>query len=126
MQVLTHKDEKELQAIAAEVSKSITIRSYYINGANGEQIPVDSTRGNSRDDTREATAEEAAIIFNIIYAALLSTNWNRRHPETFQAIRDTAEFTGQLFFKEFDFEVNCYDTIAIPLYKITAEWKKEE
>lgn len=129
MQVLAHRSESELKALAAEVAGSISIRTYYIIGADGEQIQVDGkhgTRGNSRDDRRNTTPEEASIIYNIIYAALLAVDWQRKQPETFQAIRNTAEFAGHTFFNKFDFEVNCYDTIYTPLYKIINEWEKEE
>ncbi|MCM1277286.1 MAG: hypothetical protein NC299_18325 [Lachnospiraceae bacterium] len=129
MAVLVNKSEKELQAMAAEVAETISIRSYYILDENGEKIMLekaDGTHGNSRDERRAATPEEAAIIYNLVYAALLSMNWNRHHPETFQAIRDTAEFTAHTFFnKALDFEVNCYDTIVCPLYRIANEWEKE-
>lgn len=125
---LPNKTEQELKEMAAEAAKRISIRSYYILGTNGEQITIhgeNGTHGNSRDDWRDTTPEEAEIIFNIVYAALLSLNSYRNYPETFQGTLCTAEFAGQTFFKKFGFEVNCYDTIYCPLKHFIGEWETE-
>ncbi len=116
--------EAELKAMAEIISEKITIRTWYRLGRNGEHIPAESGSGSSEDTPRGTTPEEAKIIFNAAYGALLAINWNREHPETFQAIRDTAEFIVRLSFN--DFHCNAYDTIYIPLDRMIDSWEKAD
>jgi hypothetical protein len=84
--------EKELQEIAQEKSKKITIRTF--------------KNGCSSDDPRESTSEERENIYKILYAGLLALNF--RHGKEYQGVLDACEFMGHMFLPE---NTNSYDTI---------------
>ena len=96
-------NESQLKEIARDIAGSIMIRSY--------------DRGNSRDDRRETTKEEREIIQNIAYGAMLAYSY-RSNGGSIDSILDTAEFT----LKQFIPNCNSYDTIYIPLRKVTETW----
>ena len=87
------KTEAELRAYASEQSKTIIIRTY--------------TDGSSSDDARESTEQEQAIIYSVIYGALLSVNSGRE----LQTAKDTAEYIALIQFQQINVTANCYDTI---------------
>ena len=86
-------------ALANEIAEHITIRSYH--------------DGNSCDTTRKATEAEGDIIAKIAYSAMLSYEW--KDDASLDEILDMAEFTLMQFIPE----ANTYDTIYIPLRKLT-------
>ena len=91
---MRHYSEAELKAFATDNSKTIVIREY--------------DQGNSNDVEREALANEEAIIYKILYGALLGINYGSRHDANAQqAIIDSAEYTAGLFLPT----ANNYDTI---------------
>lgn len=94
-------NENQLKEIARDISGSIVIRDY-ING-------------NSSDTRRETSTEEKEIIRNIAYGAMLA--YGHRADEI-EGILDMAEFTLRQFIRD----CNCYDTIYIPLRKVTETW----
>lgn len=100
--------EKELREVAQNISEFITIRTY-VNGC-------------SYDDKRLATEEEKAIIYNIVYGALLTVDWHCNYKIGVQPILDMAEFTFNNFFKGKGYEPNGYDTIYTPLKKVITNW----
>ncbi len=90
--------EKDIEKYAESVSQTVTIRTYYRRGYNGEHIP-DENGGNSEDTTRASTPEEAKIIAGIIAGALESIKWHSGSCRTagdftqvIQHAADTAEF----------------------------------
>ena len=91
-------NEAQLKEIARDIAGSIVIRDY-----------VD---GCSRDTRREATEPEKTIIRNIAYGAMIAYGY-RGHD--IEGILDMAEFTLTQFIPE----VNAYDTIYIPIRKVT-------
>lgn len=91
--------EQQLREYAQEKSKSIVIRSY--------------DRGNSKDTRRPSTKPEAQIIENILFGAFLAINQKADK----QSVKDTAEYTGNLFIPE----MNGYDTI----YNVIGDFIKE-
>lgn len=93
-------NEAQLKEIARDIAGSIVIRDY-----------VD---GCSRDTRREATEPEKTIIRNIAYGAMIAYSY-RSNGGSIDSILDMAEFT----LKQFIPEVNAYDTIYIPLRKVT-------
>lgn len=90
--------ENQLREIARDIAGSIVIRDY-ING-------------NSRDTRRETTKEEKEIIRNIAFGAMLAYSYKGGEIDGILAM---AEFTLRQFIKD----CNCYDTIYIPLRKVT-------
>ena len=98
--------EEELKEIANEYSNEIVIRSY-----------VD---GCSFDDRRKTTLSEKKIIYKILYAAMISYGYrNEENGGSIDAVLDMAEFTLMQFLPE----ANSYDTVYIPLRKITKTWQ---
>lgn len=89
----------QLREIARDIAGSVVIRTY-----------VD---GNSKDTRRETTPEEKEIIRNVAYAAMIA--YLHRTETDINAILDMAEFTLMQFIEN----VNTYDSIYIPLRKIT-------
>lgn len=94
-------NEVQLKEIARDIAGSIVIRDY--------------VNGNSRDTRRETTKEEKTIIKNIAFGAMLAYGWVGKD---IQSILDTAEFTLMQFLPK----ANGYDTIYIPLSKVTETW----
>lgn len=94
-------NENQLKEIARDVAGSIVIRDY--------------VNGSSRDTRREATDPEKEIIRNVAYGAMLAYGYRNGDLE---GILDTAEFTLHQFIPD----CNCYDTIYIPLRKVTETW----
>ena len=96
---------EELKKIADEYSDEVVIRSY-----------VDSC---SSDDRRETTLAEKEILNKILYAAMVSYGYrNEDNHGSIDAVLDMAEFTLMQFLPE----ANTYDTVYIPLRKITETW----
>lgn len=95
--------EQEMKRLARENSKEIVIRSYH--------------NGNSSDDRREATPEESEILYRLLYAAMLAYGW-RSNGGSIDSILDTVEFACGQFLPE----ANAYDSVYIPLRKITQTW----
>lgn len=93
----------QIDEIARDIAGSIVIREY-ING-------------NSRDTRRETTPEEKTIIKNIARAAMVSYGFCSGI-NTIGTILNTAEFVLMQFLPE----ANTYDTIYIPLRKVTETW----
>ena len=107
---MTHEEvmamsEDEMKQKAREIAKFITFRRY--------------ENGNSIDETFEATELEADVTYGIVMAAMLA--YGRRSEANLQSILDTAEFAGHFLYPT-DKEVNCYDTIYIPLQKTIGTW----
>ena len=100
------KSDREYKSWAREIAKHITIRTY-----------ID---GNSQDNTRESTPEEENAIYGILMGAMLAYGW--RAEGNLDSILDTAEFSGHYLIPCKEGEVNCYDTIYIPLQKTMGEW----
>ena len=96
-------NEKQLKEIARDIAGSIVIRDY--------------VNGNSRDTRRETTLPEKEIIQNIAYGAMLAYAY-RNNGGSIDSILDTAEFTLHQFIPN----ANGYDTIYIPLRKVTETW----
>ena len=94
-------NEAQLKEIARDIAGSIVIRDY--------------VNGSSRDTRREATDSEKEIICNIAFSAMLAYGY-RGHD--LEGILDMAEFTLMQFIPE----SNTYDTIYIPLRKVTETW----
>lgn len=94
-------NEAQLKEIARDIAGSIVIRDY--------------VNGNSRDTRRETTDKEKEIIRNIAYGAMLAYGWVGGN---IQSILDTAEFTLRQFLPN----ANGYDSIYIPLRKVTETW----
>lgn len=88
----------ELKEIASNIAESITTREY-ING-------------NSKDTRRKTTKAEHEIIRNIAYGAMASYRFRE---SDIDIILDAAE----LILMQFLPEVNTYDTIYIPIRKVT-------
>lgn len=101
MEFAQRYNDIELKEIAKDISNSIVIRTY-ING-------------NSSDNRRETTKTEKEIIQNIAYGAMLAYRFSKTDLD---GILDMAEFT----LKQFIPEANAYDTIYIPLRKVTETW----
>ena len=91
-------DENQLKEIARDIAGSIMIREY-ING-------------NSYDTRRQTTKKEQEIIRNIAYGAMLAYRFRK---SDIDGILDEAEFTLMQFLPE----ANTYDTIYIPIRKVT-------
>lgn len=87
----------QLKEIARDIAGSIVIRDY--------------VNGSSRDTRREATEPEKEIIRNVAYGAMLAYRYDR----DLAGILDMAEFTLMQFIPK----ANTYDTIYIPLRKVT-------
>lgn len=103
------KSEEEYIELAKEISKYITIRQF--------------DRGGSVDIKRTANAAEQTILYNIIYAAMLT--YGRRDNANLETILDMAEYIVMKFLNPGDPEiwhVNTYDTIYIPLQKVMGKW----
>ena len=98
---------QELKAIAENLSKYISIRTY-----------VDG--GNSLDSKRLSTPEEQSILTRIFYAALLTlrTALVSNSPDCAYAIISNAEYTAMQFIEN----CNTYDTIAQPLDSVIENW----
>lgn len=97
--------EKEMKDLARGISGYITIRTY--------------ENGSSKDTTRVSTEKEAKAIYGIVYAAMLAYGF--RQDADLYSILDTAEFSGHFLISDTE-EVNCYDTIYIPLQKVMGDW----
>lgn len=95
--------QAQLKEIARDIAGSIVIRDY--------------VNGNSRDTSRETTATEKEIISKIAYSAMIAYSF-RSNGGSIDSILDMAEFTIHQFIPD----VNSYDTIYIPLRKVTETW----
>lgn len=104
----SEKSEQEYKDYARGISSYVTIRTYSY-GDNGT----------SYDDTRTSTESEAKAIYGICLAAMLA--YGRRKDADLHSILDTAEFAGHFLISDEE-NVNCYDTIYIPLQKVMGEW----
>lgn len=95
--------EDEMLEAACKMAETISIREY--------------VNGSSHDFRRETTPEEQAAMTEIFYAALLSLNSNNGYIsiDTIQAIKNMAEFSGQIRLKES--HANCCDSIYCPLQR---------
>lgn len=93
-------NESQLKEIARDIAGSIVIRDY-----------VD---GCSRDTRRATTKPERENIQKIAYGAMLAYSY-RSNGGSIDSILDMAEFT----LKQFIPNCNSYDTIYIPLRKVT-------
>lgn len=91
-------NEKQMKEIARDIAGSIVIRTYDSSG--------------SHDTRRETTPEEKTILQNLAYGAMLA--YTRRSCEI-DGILDMAEYTLHQFIPE----ANGYDSIYIPLRKVT-------
>lgn len=91
-------NENQMKEIARDIAGSIVIRTY--------------DNGNSRDTRREAKKPEKEIIQNIAYGVMLAYGFRDRDID---GLLDMAEYTLHLFIPN----VNAYDTIYIPLRKVT-------
>jgi len=96
-------NELQLKEISRDIAGSIVIRDY--------------VNGNSRDTRRETTEPEKEIISKIAYGAMLAYSY-RSSGGSLDSILDMAEFTLRQFIPK----CNCYDTIYIPLRKVTGTW----
>ncbi len=98
--------QAQLKEIARDIAGSIVIRDY--------------VNGNSRDTRRETTATEKEIISKIAYGAMIAYSF-RSNGGSIDSILDVAEFTLLQFIPE----ANVYDTIYLPLRKVTetSNWK---
>ena len=92
-------NENAQKELAAKIAETIVIRDY--------------VNGSSRDTRRESTPKEKQVIANIANAAL--TAYGYRNGDI-DGILDMAEFSLMNFL---GFNVNTYDTIYIPLRKLT-------
>ncbi len=101
MEFAQRYNDIELKEIAKDISNSIVIRTY-INGS-------------SSDNRRATTKTEKELIQNIAYGAMLAYRFRKTDLD---GILDMAEFT----LKQFIPEANAYDTIYIPLRKVTETW----
>ena len=105
-----NKSEDEYKKLAREIAQQITYRTW-----------VD---GSSHDETVKANTFESEITYGIIMAAFLA--YGRRTNADLKSIIDTAEFAGHFLYNKditgTNEEVNCYDTIYIPLQKTMGEW----
>lgn len=101
----SEKSEWEYKETARALAKNITIRTY-----------ID---GNSSDNQRPSTPEEEDAIYGILMAAMLA--YGRRSDSDLHSVLDTAEFAGHFLISKEE-EVNCYDTIYIPLQRVMGEW----
>lgn len=99
-------NENQLKEIARDIAGSVVIRTY-----------VD---GCSKDVRRETTASEKKAIEAIAYGAMLAYRWK---DSDIDGILDMAEFTLMQFIPE----ANTYDSIYIPLRKVTETglWEKK-
>lgn len=93
----------QLKEIARDIAGSIVIRDY-VNGC-------------SRDTRRETTETEKFAIRSIAYGAMLAYGY-RSNGGSLDSILDMAEFTLRQLIPD----CNCYDTIYIPLRKVTETW----
>lgn len=93
-------DENQLKEIAKDIASSIMIRDY-VNGSS-----IDTRRGTS--------FPEYEIIRKIAYGAMIAYGY-RQTEGSLNSILDMAEFTLRQFIPD----CNCYDTIYIPLRKVT-------
>lgn len=93
-------NESQLKEIARDIAGSIVIRDY--------------VNDSSRDTRRTTTKPEREIVQNIAYGAMLAYRYDRN----LAGILDMAEFT----LRQFISNCNCYDTIYIPLRKVTGTW----
>lgn len=93
--------ENQLKEIASKIAETIVIRDY-----------VD---GNSRDMTRITTKAEKEIVMNIAVGVMEAYRYRKGDLE---GILDMAEFTLLGFIGN----CNTYDTIYIPLRKVTETW----
>ena len=93
-------NENQLKEISRDIAGSIVIRDY--------------VNGNSRDTRRETTPEEKEIISKIAYGAMVSYGYGGQ----IDAVLNTTEFILHQFIPE----ANGYDTIYIPLRKVTKTW----
>lgn len=109
-----NKTDDEYKKLAREIAQQITYRTW-----------ID---GSSHDSTVKANNFEREMTYGIIMAAFLT--YGRRTNADLQSIIDTAEFAGHFLYNEqftgtftdTNEEVNCYDTIYIPLQKVMGEW----
>ena len=108
----------ELSQLAWTIATHITIRTGAMH--------------TSHDDTWETTDEEANIIHDIAWAALLTMNhfrFTQNWDADAQAATQQAEYQAIIAFEnKFDDEdthVNTYDTIYIPLMNAFQEWPVE-
>lgn len=96
-------NSNQIDEIARDIAGSIVIREYI--------------GGNSYDTRRESTPEEKSIIKNIARAAMVSYGYCSGE-NTSGTILNTAEFMLHQFLPN----ANGYDTIYIPLRKVTETW----
>ena len=87
-----------LKRIAEDIGRSVMIRTY--------------VNGNSHDERRDTIKEERVVIRNLAYGAMLAY---RNREEALNGILDAAEFSLRQFIPD----CNTYDTIYIPIRKIT-------
>ena len=97
--------ETDYKYYASEISKNITIRTY--------------TNDCSNDTTRPSTEDEAAAIYAIVFGAMVA--YGHREDTNLNSILDTAEYIGHNAISDTE-EVNCYDTIYVPLQKTMGRW----
>ena len=100
------KTDDEYKKLAREIATYITFRTY--------------EDGSSYDTTVNANSFEREITYGIIMAAFLT--YGRRKDADLKSIIDTAEFAGHFLYINTGLEVNCYDTIYIPLQETMGEW----
>ena len=98
-----YRTDKDLHDAAEFYCDTIVIRSY--------------ENGNSKDTRRKATKKEHDLLHKIIYSALSAYRFKG---SDIDGILNMAEFIGmQLFQNKGDAGINTYDSIYIPLRKIT-------
>ena len=99
-------NQEQMEEIARDIAGSIVIRTYH--------------NGNSCDTRRETTPEEKEIIRKIALSVMYSYAF---YNSEIDSILNVAEFTIDMIIPN----VNGYDTLYIPLRKVTQTggWKQE-